>query len=143
MALGRTTLEAERSLHFEVLRRGQETEVYGDSATTSDLFCAWKIRDTYQMVWSYMDRLFQLSNDIRIFRACIPLSPSIAAQSASIVRFESAIYYWYTQALAGLVENIGNNVSTMKYALLPDNVMLSARGQSATIARLGVYWIEE
>jgi hypothetical protein len=75
MALGRRTLEAERSLHFEVLRRDQEMEVYGDSTTTSDLFCARNIRDTYQMVQSYVERLLQLSNDIRIICACMPLDP--------------------------------------------------------------------
>jgi hypothetical protein len=75
MALGRRTLEADRSLHFGVLRRDQEMEVYGDSITTSDLSCARKIRDTYQMIRSYMERLFRLSNDIRVLCACMPLSP--------------------------------------------------------------------
>jgi len=38
MALGRTLLEAKKPLHFGVLRRDQEAEVYGDSTTISRLF---------------------------------------------------------------------------------------------------------
>lgn len=61
---------------------------------------------------------------------------------ASIVRSRFALYYWYTQVLTGFGEKLGSDISTMKYVLLPDNVMLATKGQSATIAWSGVYWIE-
>lgn len=46
MALGRRLLEAKRSLHFGVLRRDQEAEVYGDSSTTNGLFVSGGARYT-------------------------------------------------------------------------------------------------